>query len=66
MMDRQVIEKMGLNQPTVSRALSTLGDQVVRIGAGSAIHYALRDTSRSIAALRQHIDEAASRIARLG
>lgn len=47
---RQLVEKMGISQPTVSRALSTLGDQVVRIGAGSAIHYALRDSSRSFAA----------------
>lgn len=43
---RQVVEKTGLSQPTVSRALAALGDEVVRIGSGSAIRYALRDSAR--------------------
>lgn len=42
---RQVVEKTGISQPTVSRALAALGDEVVRIGAGPSIRYALRDTS---------------------
>lgn len=37
---RQIVEKTGISQPTVSRALAALGDEVVRIGAGSAIRYA--------------------------
>ncbi|WP_287880611.1 type II toxin-antitoxin system HipA family toxin YjjJ [Aquitalea sp.] len=44
---RQLVEKTGLSQPTISRALSGLGDEVVRLGAGPAIHYVLRDASRS-------------------
>lgn len=44
---RQLVESTGLSQPTVSRALIALGDEVVRLGAGPAIHYALRDSSRS-------------------
>ncbi len=46
---RQIVEKTGISQPTVSRALAALGDEVVRIGSGSAIHYALRDTARGFA-----------------
>lgn len=44
---RQLVENTGLSQPTVSRALAALGDEVLRLGAGPAIHYALRDTTRS-------------------
>ena len=47
---RQVVEKTGISQPTVSRALAVLGDEVVRIGAGPSIRYALRDTARGFAA----------------
>jgi len=43
---RQIVEKAGISQPTISRALAALGDEVVRIGAGPSIRYALRDTSR--------------------
>lgn len=46
---RQLVEKAGISQPTVSRALAALGDQVVRIGAGSSIRYTLLDTSRGFA-----------------
>ena len=46
---RQIVEKTGLSQPTVSRALAALGDEIVRIGAGSAIRYALRDTAPGFA-----------------
>lgn len=48
---RQLIDKTGLSQPTISRALSTLGDEVVRIGAGASIHYALHDHSRGISTI---------------
>ena len=43
---RQIVEATRISQPTVSRALAALGDEVVRIGSGSAIRYALRDTAR--------------------
>jgi len=46
---RQLVEKTGISQPTVSRALAALGAEVVRIGSGSSIRYALRDTSRGFA-----------------
>lgn len=44
---RQLVETTGLSQPTVSRALAALGNEVLRIGAGPSIQYALRDASRS-------------------
>jgi DNA-binding transcriptional ArsR family regulator len=45
---RQLVELTGMSQPTVSRAISSLEDEVVRIGAGPLIQYALRDTTRGI------------------
>lgn len=46
MSSRQIVEKTGISQPTVSRALTALGDELVRIGAGASIRYALRDAFR--------------------
>ncbi len=45
---RQLVEKLQLRQPTLSRAIAAMGDEVVRLGAGPSIHYALRDTARGI------------------
>jgi len=45
---RQLIEKLGVSQPTLSRALIELGDEVVRIGAARSIQYALRDNVRGL------------------
>lgn len=43
---RQITDIMGISQPTISRAMKTLGDEVVRIGTGPSIHYVLRDAFR--------------------
>lgn len=43
---RQLTDILGISQPTASRALKTLGDDVVRIGSGPSIQYALRDAFR--------------------
>ena len=48
---RQLIENTGLSQPTISRALAALGDEILRIGAGPSIHYALRDAFRGFASV---------------
>ena len=48
---RQLVERTGLSQPTVSRALAALGDEIFRIGAGSSIQYAIRDYSRGFGAV---------------
>lgn len=44
----QLVESLGLSQPTLSRALKGLGEEIVRIEEGRTIHYALRDTRRGI------------------
>lgn len=43
---RQLTDIIGISQPTASRALKKLDDDVVRIGSGSSIQYALRDAFR--------------------
>lgn len=43
---KQIIEKMDISQPTLSRALREMSDDIVRIGAGPSIHYVLRDAWR--------------------
>lgn len=48
---RKIAEKLGLSQPTVSRALAVIGDGIVRIGAGPSIQYAVRDYSRGFGAV---------------
>ncbi|WP_409308782.1 type II toxin-antitoxin system HipA family toxin YjjJ [Pectobacterium sp. B1J-3] len=43
---RQLIDIMEISQPTISRDLKALGDDVVRIGSGPSIQYALCDVFR--------------------
>lgn len=45
---RQLVEKLKISQPTVSRAIAALGDEIVRIGVGRSIQYTLRDASRGL------------------
>ena len=45
---RQLVEKLAVSQPTMSRALAALGDEIVRIGSGRAIQYAWRDSARGL------------------
>lgn len=45
---RQLVDSLGLSQPTISRAINALGDEIVRIETGRTIQYALRDTRRGI------------------
>jgi len=45
---RQLLETMGISQPTLSRAITSMGDEVVRLGAARSIQYALRDTGRGL------------------
>ena len=45
---RQLVENLKLSQPTISRAINALGDEIVRIESGRTIHYALRDARRGI------------------
>ena len=45
---RQLSENLGVSQPTVSRILSSLGQEVLRVGAGKSIQYAIRDRTRGL------------------
>ena len=63
---RQLIENVGVSQPTISRALSELGDEIVRIGAARSIQYALRDTARGLPDIPIYSVDADGRIRQLG
>jgi hypothetical protein len=45
---RQLVEKLKISQPTVSRAVAVLGDDIVRIESGRSIQYTLRDAGRGL------------------
>ena len=40
-------EGLRVSQPTVSRAIMKLGDEVIRVGAARNVFYVLRDSSRA-------------------
>lgn len=63
---RQLLESTGLSQPTLSRALTELGGEIVRIGAARSIQYALRDTARGLPDIPIHQVDAEGRIRRVG
>ena len=43
---RQLADLIGVSQPTISRALSQMHQELLRVGAASSIQYCLRDPSR--------------------
>jgi hypothetical protein len=63
---RQIAGKLAVSQPTVSRALAALGEEVLRVGAGRAIHYALRDRERGLGDIAVHGVSADGRLGRVG
>lgn len=63
---RQLTENIGVSQPTISRALTGLGDEVVRIGAARSIQYTLRDTTRGLPDISIYRIDAEGRIRQLG
>ena len=63
---RQLVESLEISQPTVSRALASLGDDIVRIGSGRAIQYALRDCGRGLEDLPVYRVAADGTLHRLG
>lgn len=63
---RQLIESLDVSQPTISRALAELGDEVVRIGAAQSIQYTLRDTLRGLPDIPIYRVDAEGRIRQLG
>ena len=63
---RSLQQKLGLSQPTLSRALGRLGGEVVRLGAARSIQYLLRDHSRGFVELPVYRVDAEGRLQRLG
>lgn len=63
---QQLVEIMGISQPTLSRALARLGDEVVRLGAARSIQYTLRDTVRGVADIPVYRVNAEGQICSLG
>ncbi|MGB0127153.1 MAG: type II toxin-antitoxin system HipA family toxin YjjJ, partial [Rhodocyclaceae bacterium] len=63
---RQLTEKIGISQPTLSRAQAELGDEILRIGAARSIQYALRDTARGLPEIPVYRVDAEGRIRQLG
>lgn len=63
---RVLQEKLRISQPTLSRALVELHDELVRIGAARSIQYALKDRGRGFASLPVYRINAQGQIQRLG
>lgn len=58
--------RLGLSQPTVSRAIAELGDTAVRLGAARSIQYALRDTLRGLPNVPVYRVDASAQVQQLG
>jgi len=63
---RQLIEKLQLSQPTLSRVITALGNDIVRVGSGPSIHYTLRDTARGLGEIPVYRVSAEGTIRELG
>ncbi len=63
---RQLIDFIGVSQPTIWRALTELGAAVVRMGAARSIQYALRDERRGLGEISVYRVGASGQLARLG
>jgi hypothetical protein len=63
---RQLIDLLGVSQPTFSRAIAGMGAEIVRIGAARSIQYALRDATRGVADVPVYRVSAEGQIGQLG
>jgi hypothetical protein len=67
---RQLLENIGktgrISQPTLSRALASMGDEVLKLGAARSIHYALRDGRRGLPSVPIYRVDAQSQLRHLG
>jgi hypothetical protein len=59
-------QSLGVSQPTLSRALAAMGGEVLRMGAGASIHYAVRDEGRGLPEMAVFQVDAQGRAADLG
>ncbi|MDA8522051.1 type II toxin-antitoxin system HipA family toxin YjjJ [Acidovorax sp. NCPPB 4044] len=58
--------RLRVSQPTISRALAVLGDEVLRLGAARSIRYVLRDLARGHGAVPVHRVDAQGQTRSLG
>lgn len=63
---RQLIDLIGISQPTLSRAMAGMGAEIVRIGAARSIQYALRDAPRGFTEVPVYRVTAEGQLCRLG
>lgn len=63
---RQLAEYLSVSQPTISRILKELGDEVVRIGAARSMQYTLRDRARSLPDLSIYCVDAEGKVRKQG
>ena len=63
---QQLQHQLHISQPTLSRALVRLGDEIVRLGAARSIQYTLRDRHRGTAEVPVYRVNTAGQIERLG
>ena len=63
---RQLSENLGISQPTISRALTELGDEIVRIGATRSIQYTIRDAMRGLSDIPIYRIDVEGRLRQLG
>lgn len=63
---RQLADLIGVSQPTISRALSQIHQELVRLGAAASIQYALRDTSRGFDDIPVYRVDSEGKISALG
>ena len=62
----QLIDSIKISQPTLSRQLRALGDDVVRIGKGKSIQYALRDRRHGLPEMPVYRVDSAGKLLFLG
>ena len=63
---RQIVDILGVSQPTISRLLTSLGDEIVRFGAARSIQYTRRDMSRGLPEVAVYRVDTEGRLRRLG
>lgn len=62
----QMTDRLGISQPTLSRAIAGLGRDAVRIREGRSIRYALRDVARGLDDCPVYRVDEAGRIGQIG
>ena len=62
----QMAKEIGLSQPTVTRALAAMGDEVVKTGQKKSTRYMLRDRSRGFDDVPVYRVDAQGKVRELG